>query len=311
LAIAECLVNEGSKKAILAAFFANLGIAVSKFIGFAITGSAGMMAEAVHSLADTGNQGLLLLGGRRSRREATSSHPFGYGRERYFWSFAVALVLFSLGGLFALYEGIAKFRHPHELESIWVAVTILLIALGLEGFSLRTAVKEARHTKGEGVSWWRFIRTSKQPELPVVLLEDTGAELGLIVALSGLLLARATGDARWDALGSIAIGLLLIAIAIVLVIEMKGLLIGESATDSDVAAISAAITGTPRVGALIHIRTQHLGPDEILVAAKVEYDPTITFAELSALIDTTEANIRAVVPAARLIYIEPDLKRPE
>ncbi len=302
-------MNDGSKRAILAAFFANLGIAISKFVGFLITGSAGMLAEAVHSVADTGNQLLLMLGGRRARREATPAHPFGFGRERYFWSFAVALVLFSMGGLFALYEGIEKFRHPHEVESIWVGVAILLVALVLEAFSLRTAVKETRHVKADGVSWWKFIRTSKQPELPVVLLEDTGAEIGLSFALSGLLLAYWTGDGRWDALGSIAIGLLLIAIAIVLIIEMKGLLIGESASKADIDAIAAAITSSPDVDALIHMRTQHIGPDEILVAVKIEYDSKLTFDDLSATIDVTEANIRAVVPAARLIYIEPDLKR--
>lgn len=303
-------MTEGSRKAIIAAFCANLGIAVSKFVGFLITRSAGMLAESVHSFADTGNQALLFLGSSRARRTATPDHPFGYGSERYFWSFAVALVLFSMGGLFALYEGIEKFRHPHEVDSIWVAIAILVLALCLEGFSLRTAVKEARHGgKSDDVSWWRFIRTSKQPELPVVLLEDTGAELGLVFALSGVAMAHWTGDARWDALGSIAIGLLLIAIAIVLIVEMKGLLIGESASKSDIEAITAAIVGAPSVDALIHMRTLHLGPDEILVAAKVEYDSALTFDQVSAAIDATEARMRAAVPTARVIYIEPDLKR--
>jgi cation diffusion facilitator family transporter len=303
-------VTEGSKKAIIAAFFANLGIAIAKFVGFIITGSAGMLAEAVHSGADTGNQGLLMLGGRRARRKATTKHPFGYGRERYFWAFAVALVLFSMGGLFALYEGIEKFRHPHEVESIWVGVVILVIAIALESWSLRTAVKESAHVKGEGVGWWRFIRTSKEPELPVVLLEDTGAEIGLFFALFGLLMAHWTGDGRWDALGSAAIGLLLITIAVVLMIEMKGLLIGEAASTSDVDAIAKAINESPHVDSLIHMRTEHLGPDEILVTAKVEYDSRLSFDEVADAINASEANVRAVVPAARLIYIEPDLKRP-
>lgn len=298
-------MTEGSKRAIIAAFFANLGIAVAKFVGFIITRSAGMLAESVHSLADTGNQGLLFLGGRRSRRVATSEHPFGYGRERYFWSFAVALVLFSMGGLFALYEGIEKFRHPHEVERIWVAVVILLLGLALEGYSLRTAVKEAMHTKGDE-SWWHFIRNSKQPELPVVLLEDSGAELGLLMALAGVLLAHQTGDGRWDALGSIGIGVLLIAIAIVLIIEMKGLLIGESASEADRAAIVSALETSEHVDRLIHLRTQHIGPDEILVAAKLEYDSELTFDEVVTAINDTERNVRSVVPAARMIYIEPD-----
>ena len=209
-------MTDGSKRAILAAFFANLGIAIAKFVGFIITRSAGMLAESIHSLADTGNQALLLVGGSRARRTATPTHPFGYGRERYFWAFAVALVLFSMGGLFALYEGIDKYRHPHEIESPIVAIVILVVALGLETFSLRTAIKEANHVRPKGVSWWKFIRTSKQPELPVVLLEDTGAELGLLAALGGVIIADATDNARWDAVGSIVIGVLLILIAILL-----------------------------------------------------------------------------------------------
>jgi cation diffusion facilitator family transporter len=303
-------VTDGSKRAIIAAFLANLGIAISKFVGFIITGSAGMLAEAVHSVADTGNQALLMLGGRRATKRASPEHPFGYGRERYFWAFAVAMVLFSMGGLFALYEGFEKLRHPHEVESIWVGVTILLIAIALESWSLRTAVKASHHTKRKDVSWWRFIRTSKQPELPVVLLEDTGAEIGLLLALFGLLMAYWTGDGRWDALGSVAIGFLLITIAIVLMIEMKGLLIGEAASKDDIDAIDGAIRRSPHVEDVIHMRTEHLGPDEILLATKVEYDSKLTFDEVADAINVTEANVRAAVPAARMIYIEPDFKRP-
>jgi len=300
-------VTEGSKKAIIAAFFANLGIAIAKFVGFVITGSAGMLAESIHSLADTGNQGLLFLGGARARKEATPEHPFGYGRERYFWAFAVALILFSMGGLFALYEGIEKFRHPHEIEMVWVAVTILVLALVMEGNSLRIAAKEARQHKGDE-SWWQFIRHSKQPELPVVLLEDTGAELGLLAALAGVILAHVTGDGRWDAVGSMVIGVLLIAIAIVLIIEMKGLLIGESARPGDRAKIVAALEGSPHVDQLIHLRTEHIGPDEILVAAKIEYSSSLSFDEVVSAINETEVAVRAAVPAARMIYIEPDLQ---
>jgi cation diffusion facilitator family transporter len=303
-------VTDGSKRAIIAAFLANLGIAIAKFIGFVITGSAGMLAEAVHSCADTGNQALLMLGGRRAAKRASAEHPFGYGRERYFWAFAVAMVLFSMGGLFALYEGFEKLRHPHEVESIWVGVTILLIAIALESWSLRTAVKETNHIKPKAMGWFRFIRTSKQPELPVVLLEDTGAEIGLLFALCGLLLAHWTGDGRWDALGSVAIGLLLIAIAITLMIEMMGLLIGEAASAADIDAIDAAIRRSPHVEDVIHMRTEHLGPDEILLATKVEYDSKLTFDEVADAINVTEANIRGAVPAARMIYIEPDFKRP-
>lgn len=302
-------VTDGSKKAIAYAFFANLGIAIAKFVGFLITRSASMLAESVHSLADTGNQGLLFLGGKRAQRDATPEHPFGYGRERYFWSFAVALVLFSMGGLFALYEGIDKFRHPHEVKSIWVAVVILVFGLLIEGNSLRVAIIEAKHAKGPDTGWWEFIRRSRQPELPVILLEDAGAELGLLLALIGVTVAYNTGDGRWDALGSISIGVLLILIAVVLIVEMKSLLIGEGARKEDRAAIVAALESSHHVDHLIHLRTQHIGPDEILVAAKIEYDSDLTFDEVADAINVTEANVRKVVPAARMIYIEPDLHR--
>ena len=302
-------VTDGSRTAIFAAFFANLGIAISKFVGFLITGSASLLAETIHSAADTGNQLLLFLGGHRARKSATLEHPFGYGRERYFWSFAVALVLFSMGGMFALYEGVQKFRNPHEVESLGVAVVILVVAIGLESFSLRTAVRESNHVRQPGTSWWRFIRGTKQPELPVVLLEDVGALTGLFFALGGVLMANFTDDARWDAVGSITIGVLLIVIAVVLAVEMKSLLIGESASPDAREAIVRAIETSANVDQLIHLRTEHLGPDEILVAAKVEYSSTLTADELVAAINATEDAIRAAVPTATVIYLEPDLHR--
>ncbi len=300
-------MTDGSRKAIFAAFFANLGIAISKFIGFLITGSASLLAETIHSAADTGNQLLLFFGGQRARKSATPEHPFGYGRERYFWSFAVALVLFSMGGMFALYEGIQKLRDPHEIESLGVAVVILLVAIGLESFSLRTAVKESNHVRQPGTSWWRFIRGTKQPELPVVLLEDVGALVGLFFALAGVLTAHFTEDARWDAVGSISIGILLIVIAIVLAVEMKSLLIGESASTDAREAIVTAIESSAHVDQLIHLRTEHIGPDEILVGAKVEFSSTLSADELVAAINATEDSIRAAVPDATVIYLEPDL----
>ena len=301
-------MQEGSRKAIIAAFFANLGIAVAKFVGFILTGSAGMLAEAAHSMADTGNQGLLMFGSKRGNRPADSAHPFGYGPERYFWSFVVALVLFSMGGLFALYEGIQKLGDPHKIENAFIAYAILGISIALESFSLTTAVREANHVR-HGRSWWNFIRTSKAPELPVVLLEDVGAEIGLLCALAGLTMAEITGNARWDAVGSIAIGLLLVAIAIILATEMKGLLIGEAASDRDLDAINAALSGADNVNGIIHMRTMHLGPDELLVAAKLDFAPTLTVAELALAIDAAEADLRAAVPIATTIYIEPDIRR--
>ncbi len=301
-------MQDGSRKAIIAAFFANLGIAVAKFVGFLITRSAGLLAEAGHSVADTGNQALLLFGGKRGRRPADRTHPFGYGPERYFWSFVVALVLFSMGGLFALYEGIQKLWHPHEIENAIVAYAILGFSIALETFSLRTAIKEANHVRGDR-SWWKFIRTAKSPELPVVLLEDIGAEAGLFMALFGLTMAEVTGQPRWDAVGSIAIGVLLVVIAIILAVEMKGLLIGEAASDEDLAAIHSSIESSPKVNGIIHLRTMHLGPDDLLVAVKVDYDHSLDVPALAAAIDDTEARLREALPIADMIYIEPDIRR--
>jgi cation diffusion facilitator family transporter len=302
-------VHEGSKKAIVAAFFANLGIAIAKFVGFLITRSAGLLAEAGHSLADTGNQALLMFGSKRGRRPADAAHPFGYGPERYFWAFVVALVLFSMGGLFALYEGIEKLRHPHDVDNAIVAFVILFLAIVLEGFSLRTAVREARHLKPASMSWWGFIRNAKSPELPVVLLEDVGAETGLLFALAGLVMAEATGNARWDAAGSIAIGVLLVVIAWILAAEMKGLLIGEAPTDEVVADVERAIAATPHVLGLIHLRCLHLGPEALLVAAKIDYEHDLSVSDLALAIDATEVAIRGAVSFDITIYIEPDIRR--
>jgi cation diffusion facilitator family transporter len=298
----------GSTRAILAALAANAGIAVAKFIGFLVTGSSSMLAESVHSVADTSNQGLLLWGQRAARREPDPLHPFGYGRSRYFYSFVVALVLFSLGAVFALYEGYHKISHPEELASPMVAVAILVVAIGLEAFSFRTAMVESRPLKGSG-SWWRFIRNSRNPELPVVLLEDTGALVGLVLALGGVGLSVITGNPVWDGIGTMAIGLLLGVIAVVLMIEMHSLLIGEGATGQEDRAIRAALEQTENVDRLIHIRTQYLGPDELMVAAKIALAPQTDLATVAATIDAAEVAVRAAVPAARVIYLEPDLDR--
>jgi cation diffusion facilitator family transporter len=293
-------------KAIVAAFFANLGIAIAKFMAFVFTGASSMLAEAIHSLADTGNQALLLFGGRSARRQETETHQFGFARERYFWSFVVALVLFTLGGVFAIYEGIDKLRHPHEIDSPAWAFGVLIFAIVLESFSFRTAIHEAKPLKGEA-SWWSFIKRSRNPELPVVLLEDLGALAGLVIALIGVTLAFSTGEARWDAAGSLAIGILLVVIASILAIEMRSLLLGESASPSQQSQIASAVEGAPHVVRLIHMRTQHLGPDDLLVAAKVEFAPDLSVSALADAIDVTEAAIRTVVPTATLIYLEPDL----
>jgi cation diffusion facilitator family transporter len=300
--------QDGSQRAIVAAFLANLGIALAKFVSFLVTGAASMLAEAVHSMADTSNQGLLLLGGRRSRRAPTQEHPFGYGRERYFWSFVVAVVLFTAGGLFALFEGGEKLRHPHELVSTEWAIGVLFVAIALESFSLRTAMRESRHLKGSG-SWPGFIRRATVPELPVVLLEDTGALFGLSFALVGVVLADVTGDPRFDALGSIAIGILLGVIAVTLAIEMKSFLIGEAAAPEQVDRIRRALEGIDGVERVVHLRTEHLGPDDLLVAAKIAIDGRSPSADTAALIDRAEAAVRSDVPQARIIYLEPDVDR--
>jgi cation diffusion facilitator family transporter len=281
---------------------------VAKFVGYLVTGSSSMLAESVHSVADTSNQGLLLLGGNRAKRAATSEHPFGYGRDRYFYSFVVALLLFSLGSVFALYEGIHKLESEEPLTSPLVAVIILLVAIGLESFSFRTAIVESRPLKGSS-TWWQFIRQAKAPELPVVLLEDFGALVGLILALLGVGLSVLTGNPVFDALGTIAIGVLLGVIAVILIIEMKSLLIGEGAADPVLDRIVAAIEEGDPVQRVIHIRTQYLGPEELLVAAKVAMVPSITVEDVARSIDTAEQRVRAEVPDARLIYLEPDLDR--
>jgi cation diffusion facilitator family transporter len=297
-------VQEGSRKAIVAALFANAGISVAKFVGFAFTGAASMLAEGVHSVADTSNQGLLLLGGSRARRAASAEHPFGYGRERYFWSFVVALVLFTLGSLFALYEGVEKLRHPHELESAVWAVGILAVAIVFESFSMRTAIVESARAKGDQ-SWWSFVRHAKTPELPVVLLEDLGALVGLVFALAGVGLAELTGNPRFDAVGTVAIGVLLGVIAVTLVVEMKSLLIGESASPADLERIRRTLESNDAVKRIVHIRTQHLGPDELLVGAKLEFHDHMGLEALCAAVDRVEASVRAAVPSARVIYLEP------
>ncbi|MFC9474278.1 cation diffusion facilitator family transporter [Nocardia sp. NPDC056952] len=300
----------GGKKAIVAALTANAGIAVAKFVGAFITGSASMMAEGVHSVADTANQGLLLFGQRAAAKDADELHQFGYGRNRYFYSFVVALVLFTLGSVYAIYEGIHKIQHPEELSQPIVAVVILVIAIGLETFSFLTAVRESRPLKGNA-SWWRFIRNSRSPELPVVLLEDTGALIGLVLALGGVGLTMVTDDPIYDGIGTLSIGVLLGIIAIVLIVEMKSLLIGEGATPEQGRAIRENLVDGTRITSLIHLKTEYLGPDEMLVAAKVALAPNLDIADVAEAIDAAETRVRAAVPMARLIYLEPDLYRVE
>lgn len=294
----------GGTKAVLAALFANLAIAIAKFVGFAVTRSASMLAEGVHSCADTGNQALLLLGGRLAKREPTPRHPFGYGRERYFWSFVVSIILFTLGALFAINEGIEKLRHPHKLESLWVAIGILIFGIVVESLSFRTAIVESNKVRGK-LSWGTFIRRSRTPELPVVLLEDLGAMIGLVFALIAVVLAEVTGEPRWDGAGTLVIGVLLGIIAIVLAIEMKSLLIGESATEEDRQRLRAALDESPEIDRVVDLRTQHLGPEELLVAVEVDFADHLSGDQMPAAVAAVEARLRAAVPAATHVYLEP------
>ncbi|MEP7055971.1 MAG: cation diffusion facilitator family transporter [Actinomycetota bacterium] len=296
----------GRNKAVVAALAANLGIAASKFVAFAFTGSASMLAEGIHSVADSGNQLLLLYGGRQAQQAPDEEHQFGHAGARYFYAFVVAVVLFTLGSLFALLEGYDKLRNPHEVEKPVIAVGVLLVAIVLEGLSFRTAVREANPHRGDR-SWSHFIRHSRSPELPVILLEDSGALIGLALALTGVVLAFVTGEPRYDALGTMSIGLLLGAIAIVLAVEMKSLLLGESATTDQEVAITAALVDGAEIEQLIDLKTMHLGPDDLLVAAKLQMTASLTFAGVARAINEAEARVRAAVPIARMIYLEPDV----
>ncbi len=299
--------TEGGTRAIVAALLANLGIAVTKFVAFLLTQSSSMLAESVHSVADSSNQGLLLLGGKRAKRAATPQHPFGYGRERYLYAFIVAIVLFSVGGLFALYEGYHKLQERHGIDSWqWVPVTVLVVAIALEAFSFRTAIVESNRVRGKA-SWVEFVRRAKAPELPVVLLEDLAALLGLIFALIGVALTLITHDGLWDGLATVAIGLLLVSVAVVLGFETKSLLLGEGASPEVADRIRAAVESEPLVERVIHMRTLHLGPEELLVAAKIGVHPDASAEDIARAIDAAERRIREVEPIARVIYLEPDI----
>lgn len=300
--------TEGGVKAIVAALIANVGIAVTKLVAWLLTGSSSMLAESIHSLADSGNQLLLLLGGRRAQKDATPEHPFGYGRERYIYAFIVSIVLFSVGGLFALYEGYHKVSHREAIHSWqWVPVLVLVVAIGLESYSFMTAMRETNKTRGS-TPLIRFIRRAKAPELPVVLLEDTAALLGLVFALFGVVLTLVTDDGLWDGVGTLAIGVLLVLVAAFLAVETKSLLLGESATPEDAKRIEQAILADDgTVQSIIHMKTLHLGPDELLVAAKIAVHHDETAGRVAEAIDAAEMRIRQAVPIARVIYLEPDI----
>jgi cation diffusion facilitator family transporter len=297
--------------AIAAAFAANMGIAATKFAGFVVTGSSSLLAEAIHSVADSSNQGLLFLGGRQAARAPDELHQFGHGRVRYFWAFVVSVVLFSLGGLFSVYEGYHKIHDPHEIDSPAVAIAILVVAFILEGFALRAAVRHATPQRGKR-TWREYITQSRSPELPVLLLEDSGALIGLSCALLGVVLAVITGEPVFDGIGTLAIGLVLLAIAFVLAREMRSLLIGESASPDLERQIDAEFERAPEIVRVIHTLTQHIGPDELLIAAKLEFAPDLKTKQIVDAINAAEVRVRAIagIGTAR-IYVEPDIGAPE
>ncbi|WP_062071649.1 cation diffusion facilitator family transporter [Demequina sediminicola] len=298
---------EGGSKAIIAALSANLGIGVTKFGAWALTGASSMLAEAIHSVVDSGNQILLLVGKKKSTRAADDTHPFGYSRNRYYYAFLVAVMLFSLGGLFSLYEAWQKWQEPEPIDSwAWVPLVVLLLAMVMEGLSLRTAIKEANQVRGK-LGWFAYIRRSRSPEIPVILLEDTAALVGLVFAFFGVSMTLITGDGQWDAVGTAMIGLLLVTNAVILAKETKSLLMGESVTKEDLQRIRDAFAVSPLTD-VIHLRTMHLGPDDVMIAAKVGVAPGAQIDQIAADINDAERRIRAEVPAARLIYIEPDLR---
>ena len=298
--------TSGGTRAIVAALTANLGIAVTKFVAFLLSGSSSMLAESVHSLADSANQVLLLVGGKRAKRAATAEHPFGFGRERYVYAFMVAIILFTIGGIYSIYEGIHKLEHPEPIDRVWIPLVILLISIGLESYSFRTALKESAEHR-HGISVLEFVRRAKSPELPVVLLEDMAALVGLVLALVGVSLAAITGDGLWDGVGTVAIGALLVLVAIVLGVEVKSLLVGEGASEADAQAIAAAALHGADIEKIIHMKTLYLGPDELLVGMKVAVAPTDSAIQIAGAIDALEQRVRAAVPVARVLYIEPDI----
>ena len=299
--------TEGSTRAIVAALGANIGIAVTKFVAAAVSGSASMFAEGIHSMADSGNQILLIVGGKRAKREASETHPFGYGRSRYIYAFMVSIVLFSIGGMFSIIEGVNKLSEPHELQQAWLPLTVLGVSILLESFSLYTALNAAKEDRGQA-SLAQFIRHAKSPELPVVLLEDMAALVGLVLAFAGVGLTVLTHDPIWDAYGTLAIGALLVLVAVVLGIETSSLLVGEGATAADDLAIRKALEGAKGVRSIIHSKTLYLGPDELMLAAKIEISASATGQDIADIINGAEKSVREAVPATRVIYLEPDVR---
>jgi cation diffusion facilitator family transporter len=291
-------------RAVLYALVANFGIFVAKGVASWMTGSSAMLAEAIHSLADCGNQGLLLRGMREARRPPSPEYPLGHGRVVYFWAFLVSVILFTIGGAFSIYEGWHKLAHPEPIAWPLVAISVLVVAVILESFSLYGAVREIRKV-ARGRSLWRFFRESRNSELIVVLGEDLAALAGLVVALAAVLLAVATADARYDALGSIAVGGLLILVAVLLALEIKGLIVGQSAEPYVENAIRELLAKRPEVAEIYNLLTIQLG-NEIMVAVKARMSERQDPVRMIADINRVEVALHAAFPEVRWVFFEPD-----
>ena len=302
-------VSHHGFRAVVVALAANIGVAMAKLLGFVFTGSGAMLAEFAHSVADSGNQGVLLLGRRRAARAPDRSHPFGYGSFRFVGAFIVAGVLFGLGALFSVAQGVEKLIHPHPLEHLGVDLAILGVAIGLEVVSIRTAVAAANPSR-RGQGWLAFVRSTRVPELAVLLVEDSGALVGLGIATVGIALSAATGSTVYDAAASLGIGALLGVNSMLLGLEMMSLLVNETASTAEMEAIETALAATAGISGVVHLRAVHVGPEELLVAAKTWFDPGLTVEAAAVIIDRAEVAIRAAVPAARWIYIEPGKGQP-
>jgi len=302
--------DAGANKAVVAALAGNLGVALSKLVAWFFTGSSAMLAETLHSFADTGNQVFLLLGLKLGRRPPDEAHPFGYGRERYFWAFIVALSIFSIGGLFSVVEGLRKIAHPHPIENPALTYVALGIAAVLEGAVLRVAWREFKHWRARNPGpFLQALRTSKSPTILVVLFEDTAALLGILVATVGISLTLITGDAVFDGLASLLIGVILFAAAAFIGWRTRGLLIGEAATEADRRRIQEAVAGVPQVASLLETLTLHLGPEDVLVNLNVHFVDGLSTDDLERAVDEIETRIRAAVPTARRIFIEAESLR--
>lgn len=296
-----------SKRAIFTALAANVGIAISKFIAFLLTGATSLLAESVHSLVDSSNQILLLVGSHQSKRKATRAHPFGYGRAHFLYAFIVSIVLFSMGGMFAIYEGIHKIQEPTVINQVIIAYAVIVLSMIFEGAALRTALREARSFKPKSQSWWTFLQETKSINHIVLALEDSAALIGLTIAGLGVTLSYVTGNPVWDGVSTLLIGALLICVAVVLFREAQSLLIGEAADAATERKIRKTTLEIKDIDRVVDLKTLYTGPQELFIAMKVTVGRNDEAHAISRAIDEVEARLRQEFPIARLIYIEPDI----